>query len=46
MKKFLTDNIHIIVVIAVALAGYAVYTQWKKNQDETKTTPVTTGSAS
>jgi len=29
MKKFLTDNIHIFVIIAVALSAYVFYTQYK-----------------
>lgn len=32
MKKLLTDNIHILVIIAVALSAFVFYKQWKANQ--------------
>ncbi len=34
MKKFLTDNMHILVLIALVLAGFAVFKICKKNKDE------------
>lgn len=36
MKKFLTDNMHILVLIALVLAGFAVYKICKKNKEDGK----------
>jgi hypothetical protein len=32
MKKLLTDNVHILVIIAVALSAFVFYKQYKANQ--------------
>lgn len=40
MKKFFTDNIVIIVILALALAGFAVYKQYKGSKAETTTPSV------
>lgn len=37
MKKFITDNIALLVILAVALAGFAVYRQYKASKAETTT---------
>lgn len=36
MKKFITDNMHILVLIALVLAGFAVYKICKKNNEDGK----------
>lgn len=38
MKKFFTDNMHLFVIIALALAGFAVYKIVKSNKNTTATT--------
>jgi len=44
MKKFINDNITWIVIIALALGGYAVYSIRKsKNETAAAEPPLTTG---
>lgn len=42
MKKFFTDNMHLFVIIALALAGFAVYKIVKSNKNSVNSTTTAT----
>jgi len=42
MKKFFNDNITWIVIIALALGGYAAYSVWKSKKETADVEPAPT----
>lgn len=37
MKKFITDNVYIFVIVAIILGGYAAYSIYKASKEEEPT---------
>lgn len=43
MKKFINDNLWWMMIIAIALGGFAVYKIYTNNKEEGTTPPTTDG---
>lgn len=41
MKKILTDNMYLLVVIAIAVGGFALWRTYKKNAIKAEETTIT-----